>query len=174
MHDFFMQRLPDSFFKQDVLEVAPQLLGKKLFIRLDNGLYSSYIITETEAYRGEEDKACHACKGRTKRTEILYHSGGYIYVYLIYGMYWMLNFVTGNENVPQAVLIRGVEGVNGPGKVTKLLKIDKTFYGECLLKSERIFISDGAPKAEYYTTPRIGIEYASEYWRNVPWRFVML
>ena len=98
--------------------------------------------TEVEAYRGSEDRACHASKGRTPRTEIMYHEGGRLYVYLIYGMYWMLNVVTGGENDPQAVLIRGVENFPGPGKLTRSFGIDRTFYGEDLTISERIWFEE--------------------------------
>ena len=103
-----MRRLGESFFIRDVLDVAPELLGKILVIKKDSSIIQ-FPITEVEAYRGEEDLACHASKGRTSRTEIMYHQGGVIYVYLIYGMYWMLNFVTGGANQPQAVLIRGIK-----------------------------------------------------------------
>jgi DNA-3-methyladenine glycosylase len=129
------------------------------------------MITEVEAYKGEEDKACHASKGRTKRTEIMYHSGGHIYVYLIYGMYWMLNFVTGNEAEPQAVLIRGVEGLDGPGKLTKQLGLDSTYYGEHLCSSDRIWLEDRMLRPQMKTSGRIGIGYAGKPWINMPWRF---
>jgi DNA-3-methyladenine glycosylase len=133
----------------------------------------SYIITETEAYRGEEDLACHASKGKTPRNQIMYQHGGLVYVYLIYGMYWMLNFVTSFEGIPQAVLIRGIKGFTGPGKLTKHLQIDKSFYGENLEISERLFVTEGQSTVNYATTPRIGIEYAGEIWKNKPWRFVL-
>lgn len=100
-----MKRLDRSFFTRDVLEVAPDLLGKLLVIKRDDRI-EKYVITEVEAYRGEEDLACHASRGKTKRNEVMYDIGGKIYVYLIYGMYWMLNFVTGEKNMPQAALIR--------------------------------------------------------------------
>jgi DNA-3-methyladenine glycosylase len=141
----------------------------------DDGTIHKYIITEIEAYRGEEDLACHASKGRTNRTEIMYHEGGHLYVYLIYGMYWMLNFVTGEKNNPQAILIRGIDQFNGPGKLTKHLKIDKSFYGENLVTSDRIWIEINPEKSkrEIKTYPRVGIDYAGEIWKNKPWRFIM-
>lgn len=120
-----MKRLEQSFFKRDVLHVAPELLGKYL-IRNGNDQPERFMITEVEAYKGVDDLACHASKGRTARTEIMYASGGFIYVYLIYGMYWMLNFVTGKKNEPQAALIRGVDRISGPGRLTKILNIDKS------------------------------------------------
>jgi len=166
-------RLHNSFFLRDVLEVAPDLLGKYLVRKFPNGNIEKYLITETEAYRGEEDLACHASKGRTLRTEIMYHQGGLVYVYLIYGMYWMLNIVTGNENNPQAVLIRGINDFNGPGKLTKHLQIDKSFYGEDLNSSNRLWIEDNRnqSKLEILKTKRIGIDYAGDIWKNKLWRF---
>lgn len=166
-------RLERSFFERDVLEVAPDLLGKFLVRKIDNQIIR-LCITEVEAYRGEDDLACHASKGRTDRTEVMYWKGGYIYVYLIYGMYWMLNFVTSVEDNPQAVLIRGVEGYNGPGKLTKALRIDKMFNQQDIVNNELLWIEDADNcKADYITTPRIGIDYAGEIWKNKPWRFVL-
>jgi DNA-3-methyladenine glycosylase len=125
-----------------------------------------------EAYRGEEDKACHASKGRTSRTEIMYHPGGSIYVYLIYGMYWMLNFVTGDKNEPQALLIRGLEAITGPGRITRKLEIGSDFYGESLSDSARLWIENSDQKVAVQTGPRIGIAYAGEPWKTLPWRYV--
>lgn len=167
------KRLSREFFKRDVLDVAPQMIGKNMVIRLSDESYGKYQITEVEAYRGSEDKACHACRGRTPRTEILYHEGGKLYVYLIYGMYWMLNVVTGQENDPQAVLIRGLEYYNGPGKITKSFGIDRSFYGEDLDISERIWIEETGVSPFIRTGPRIGIDYAGEYWRSRPWRYFL-
>lgn len=117
-----------EFFRRDVLCVAPDLVGRILVRRLPDGTLLRARITETEAYRGAQDTACHACHGRTKRTEVLYHDGGTIYVYLCYGMHWMLNIVTGHVDEPQAVLIRAcADGANGPGKLTRRLQIDKAF-----------------------------------------------
>lgn len=163
--------LPIDFFRQDVLEVAPALVGKTLVRDFGEGKIKRYAITETEAYRGEIDLACHASKGRTPRTEVMYHSGGVVYVYLIYGMYWMLNFVTGPENSPQALLIRGIEGIRGPGKTGKELKIDRSFYGEPLNHENRIWIEDSGLSPVIQSAPRIGIDYAGEEWSQKPWRF---
>lgn len=164
------ERLGRVFFERDVLEVAPDLLGNYIMFVKNNSV-EKYKITEVEAYRGEEDKASHASKGRTSRTEIMYHNGGYIYVYLIYGMYWMLNFVTGEPDNPQAVLIRGVERLNGPGKLTRELGIDKSFYGEDLVTSNRIWLVNGESTSTYETSKRIGVEYAGNPWKDKPWRF---
>lgn len=168
-----MNRLGFEFFNRDVLKVAPDLLGKMLVRKYIDGSIQKYIITETEAYSGQNDLACHASKGRTPRTEVMFNKGGLIYVYLIYGMYYMLNIVTGAQDIPQAVLIRGIEGFTGPGKLTKALQIDKTFYAEDLINSERLWVEPGLHNITYKTTPRIGIDYAGEYWKNVEWRFVL-
>jgi len=166
-----IKRLERDFFTRDVLEVAPELLGKKLTVKSDNDLIGRFIISETEAYRGSDDKACHASRGRTPRTEIMYHEGGKLYVYFVYGMYWMLNIVTGKENDPQAVLIRGLENCPGPGRVTKLLGINRTFYGEDLIASDRIWIEESGIKPVYKSGPRIGVDYAGKIWKYKPWRY---
>lgn len=167
-------RLSDpSFFTRDVLTVAPELTGKYLVRQYPDGTTQAYLITETEAYRGEEDKACHASKGCTPRTQVMYEPGGVVYMYLIYGMYWMLNIVTGPASHPQAVLIRAIEGANGPGKLTRTLMLDRSFYGENLCTSDRIWIADAGLKPAIKTSPRIGIDYAGEFWANQPWRFIL-
>jgi len=162
-------KLTRDFFTCDVLKVAPELLGKILVCKVDDD-FLRYRITETEAYRGNEDLACHACKGRTVRTEAMFHTGGVLYVYLIYGMYWMLNVVTGCENDPQAVLIRGLEGLYGPGRLTRKLHINKSFYDEDLTVSSRIWMEDDGFKPPYQTGTRIGVDYAGE-WKDKLWRF---
>lgn len=166
-------KLNKDFYTEDVLVVAPSLLGKTLVVDLPGCGSLRYMITEVEAYRGEEDKACHAAKGRTKRTEVMYSEGGRVYVYFVYGMYWMLNIVTGREDDPQAVLIRGLEGINGPGRLTKKLSITGDLYGEDLTTSQRIWIEDNGIAPFYKTTPRIGIGYSGEPWILKPWRFII-
>ena len=113
-----MKRLDYAFFHRHALEVAPDLVGK-LLVHNDIALR----ISETEAYCGESDTACHAHKGRTKRTEVLYADAGTVYVYLCYGMHWLMNVITGEENDPQGVLIRACVEADGPGKLTKKLGI---------------------------------------------------
>lgn len=163
-----MNRLDSAFFRRDVLQVAPELPGKNLVV---NNV--PYLITEVEAYRGEEDLACHACKGRTSRTEIMYHEGGHLYVYLIYGMYWMLNIVTGEKDDPQAILIRGIEGFCGPGKLTRHLQIDRSYYGENICRSGRIWLENTSLSLPVGQSSRIGIEYAGKLWMEKPWRFFL-
>lgn len=167
------RKLDRSFFLRDVLNVAPELVGMVLTMRSGDNTTSRYLITETEAYRGEADRACHASRGRTPRTEIMYHEGGKIYVYFVYGMYWMLNFVTGDREEPQAALIRGIEGFNGPGRLTRALGIDRSYYGEDLTTSPRIWVEDIGHRPAIKTGKRIGIEYAGALWKNKPWRFYM-
>jgi DNA-3-methyladenine glycosylase len=169
-----VKRLKRSFFIRDVLHVAPELIGKTLVVRSEHNEIQRFMITETEAYRGAEDKACHASKGRTARTEVMYLEGGGIYVYFVYGMYWMLNFVAGEENEPQAALIRGIERHNGPGKLTKALNIDGSYYGEDLTVSDRIWVEDTGFMPEIRTGPRIGINYAGDPWIKKPWRYFII
>lgn len=166
-----MHRLDRNFYLRDVLEVAPDLVGKVLVRKFDDENTFRSRIIEVEAYRGGEDLACHASRGRTARTEVMFHAGGRIYLYLIYGMYWMLNFVTGLEDEPQAVLIRGLSDVCGPGRITRTLRIDKSYYGEDLVLSDRIWLENHDEHVQLETGPRIGIDYAGDYWKSMPWRF---
>lgn len=167
-----MARVDTDYFKNDVLEVAPGLVGKTLVRMWPNGEVSRYMITETEVYRGAEDLACHVSKGRTARTEVMYHEGGHIYVYLIYGMYWMLNFVTGEMDNPQAVLIRGIEGFDGPGKLTKHLQVDRGFYGKLLSEEAGLWVENPGLEVKIKTGSRVGINYAGEPWISKPWRYM--
>jgi DNA-3-methyladenine glycosylase len=100
----------------------------------------------------------------------MYLHGGLVYMYFISGMYWMMNIVTEKENIPQAVLIRGIQGYNGPGKITRALGIDRSFYGEDLTVSELIWIEESGINPQFKTSPRIGVDYAGE-WKDKPWRF---
>ncbi len=169
------KRIEKDFLTGDVLDLAPALLGMQIVRHDGTGNLSTFTITETEAYRGEEDLACHVSRGRrTTRTEIMYQEGGVLYVYLVYGMHWMLNIVTGREEEPQAVLLRGVQGVQGPGRVTKALGIDKSFKGEDLTLSPRIWLQNRGISLPYKAAPRIGIDYAGPVWKNKPWRFVAI
>jgi len=168
------QRLSQKFFQQDVIKVAPKLLGKVLVRRFENQTIQKYTITEVEAYRGKDDFACHAHKGKTKRTEVMFREGGLVYVYLIYGIHWLLNIVTGIENDASAILIRGIDDISGSGRVGKILQIDKSFYGEDLSASPRIWIEDSGSVIKYKTSPRVGIYYAGEPWVSKPWRFTII
>lgn len=167
------EKLLRQFFVRDVLDVAPDIPGKTLVIRMPDNSLGRFVITEVEAYRGLDDKACHASKGRTTRTEVMFHEGGKLYVYLIYGVYWMLNIVTGDINEPQAILIRGLDKYDGPGKLTRSIGIDKSYYGEDITTSDRIWIEDSGIFPVIKTASRIGINYAGEYWKTRPWRYYL-
>lgn len=166
------RRLDKDFFDRDCLEVAPDLVGKILVHRLPDGTELRERIAETEAYRGEEDKGCHASKGRTNRTELLYGESGIIYIYLCYGMHWLINVITGGKNNPQGVLFRAGEVHDGPAKLTKYLKLDGACNGERLWENSEIWIEDDGFAPEIRTAPRVGIDYAGEYWRDIEWRFI--
>ncbi len=165
--------LENDFFHKDCLDLAPDLIGKILVRRLDNGEEIRIRITETEAYRGTEDKACHASKGRTPRTELLYHESGIIYVYLCYGIHWLMNIISGEKDQPQGVLFRAGENFEGPAKLTKRLEVDKSFNGESFTGNPRIWIEDDGKRFNIKTAKRVGINYAGEEWINKPWRFIL-
>lgn len=165
-------KLTDDFFERDVLDVAPDLVGKVLVRRLPDGSELRERIAETEAYRGEEDKGCHASKGRTPRTELLYGKSGRIYVYLCYGMHWLMNVITGEDGQPQGVLIRAGEIHDGPAKLTKFMQIDGSFNGEPVSCNERIWIEDDGYRPKIKTAPRVGIDYAGDHWKSIEWRFI--
>ena len=156
----------------DAVTLAPKLLGK-LLCRKTGRKILRLRITETEAYYGEDDTACHAHKGKTERTAIMYENGGHAYIYLCYGVHWLLNVVSGKKDFPEAVLIRGVEGFPGPGKLTKQLQIDKSLNGENLAVSKRLWIEDDGSRPVFRPTKRIGIDYASERDKNRLWRFTV-
>ena len=166
-----MKRIDENLYSLNAVDLAPLLLGKLLCVKKDNKV-TALRITETEAYFGEEDTACHAHKGRTQRTEILYSKGGKVYVYLCYGIHSLMNIISGEEDHPEGVLIRGVEGYNGPGKLTKHLGIDRSFNNLSAIDSDIIWIADDGFEAQkIFTSPRIGIDYATEEYRNKLWRF---
>lgn len=167
--------LTQFYYDRPVLRVAEELLGKYLVRLYADGTQEAYMITETESYDGEKDLACHASKGRTKRTEVMYGSAGHWYVYLCYGMYYMLNVVTGSVGYPAAVLIRGLSDANGPGILTKKLGITKELNGKSLSKTAGLWIEDRGTifaKKDIIRTPRIGVGYAKE-WADKPYRFVI-
>lgn len=164
--------LKKEFFARGCLETAPDLVGKIIVRTLPGGEELRLRITETEAYCGEEDTACHASKGRTKRNEILYGEAGVIYVYLCYGIHWLMNIVTGETGTPEATLIRACEIYNGPGKLTKCLRVDKSFNYQKIYDNPLIRIEDDGLRPEIIAKPRIGIDYATPEYRDKPWRFI--
>lgn len=161
-----------EFFQRDTQEVARNLVG--CFLIVDE---EPHMITDTEGYLGEEDTASHARFGKTERSKIMYGPPGVVYVYLIYGLHHMLNIVTQPEGQPGAVLIRGIEGYDGPGKLTSHLGITKKDYnGKALGRETGVWIEGRSEEFDpdnIQTAQRIGIDYATEEWVNKPLRFVL-
>lgn len=158
--------MDQKFYERDAVTVAKDLVGKVLVCG-----EKRLRISETEAYWGENDTACHAHKGRTQRTEVMYAQGGTIYVYLCYGMHWMLNIVTGREDDPQAVLIRACTEAPGPGKLTKALGITGQLNRSHILKQNVLKIEDDGFKCDIKADKRVGIGYAAQEDQNRLWRF---
>ena len=167
-----MKRLQYEFYHRPCLEVARELVGKVLVHRTDGG-ESRLRISETEAYCGEEDTACHAHKGRTKRTEVLYADAGTIYVYLCYGIHWLLNIVTGEKEQPQAVLIRACFDAPGPGRLTKQLGITGELNQKSVLGIDDLWIEDDGFRCQIAEDKRVGIGYASQEDQEKLWRFIL-
>ncbi len=175
-------RLRRGFFLQPTLKVSRDLLGKYL-VHEYKGKKLAGMIVETEAYIGRRDRAAHSYGGRrTKRTEVEYGIGGHVYIYMVYGMHYQLNFVTAGKDEPECVLIRalipaeGVKGkTDGPGKLCKALHLDRSLYGADLCApGARLYLEDRGvkiPAREIKKGPRIGIDYAGPYWSRVHWRF---
>ncbi len=170
-----MKQLPSSFFNRPTLDVAHDLIGCYL-VRKRGEKIEHYMITETEAYVGPHDLACHSSKGRTKRTEIMYRPAGYIYVYFVYGIHWMLNVVTESEGYPAAVLIRGLESMKGPAILTKKLAITGAFNDTKFSKKTGLWIEareKDIPKKMIERATRIGVDYAGPIWAKKKYRFVL-
>ena len=164
--------LKKDYFLRPATEVAPDLIGKTLCRSTNEGVIRARI-TETECYFGEEDTACHAHKGKTERTKVMYEEGGVTYVYLCYGMHALLNIVTGPKDHPEAVLIRGIDVTKGPGRSTKFMHITTKDNSLPLCKESGIWIEDdGTKPPKIRRTPRIGIDYASKRDRERKWRYV--
>ena len=189
-----IKRLDREFYKQDAVSAAKNLLGKLLIREIEDELIITKIV-ETEAYLGAEDKASHAfANNRTERTKVMFKEGGYAYIYLIYGMHYLLNIVTGKENSPEAVLIRALEPLegfdllkknrkiksekladltNGPGKLTQALNIDKRFNNYDLVEGDILYLGEDSENKEspvIKSAKRINIDYAEEY-KYKEWRF---
>ncbi|WP_164995810.1 DNA-3-methyladenine glycosylase [Miniphocaeibacter massiliensis] len=161
-----MNKLRFDFFNRDVLEVANDLIGKSLVYN-----NKKYIITELEIYKGEEDTACHAKNGKTERNKVLYEEAGTIYVYLCYGIHNLFNIVTGEKGEPQAILIRGLDNIYGPGKITKKLGIDRSFNNKSIINNSLIYVEDNYFLFKYTKNKRIGINYASINDKNRLWNY---
>ena len=164
-------RISSSLFLLPATELAPLLIGKLLCRRTTQGVLRLRI-TETECYYGEEDSACHAHRGPTQRNAPMYLHGGYTYIYLCYGIHNLLNIVSGPEGHPEAVLIRGVEGYSGPGKLTKAMSIDRSLNSIDLNESNEIWLEDDGITVPFHTDRRVGIDYADPIDRDRPWRYI--
>jgi DNA-3-methyladenine glycosylase len=157
----------------DTVGLARWLLGKEL-VRTRGGRERTLRITEVEAYDSERDLACHASRGRTPRTETLYLAGGVWYVYFVYGMHHMLNLVTGPEGRPAAVLIRGLDTLSGPGRLTRALGIDLSLNRSAARPESGLHLEDAGvdiPKRLIRASPRVGVDYAGPLWAGKLWRF---
>ena len=167
------KRLDRDTYLMSAKRLAPYLIGK-LLCRNEDGNIIKYRITETECYCGEEDTACHAHKGKTERTKVLYEIGGTSYVYLCYGIHSLFNVVSGESGHPEAVLIRGVEGFDGPGRLTKAMKIDRSLNGIDMTVSDKLWIEDDGFKCSYRRDRRVGIDYATPKYRDILWRYILV
>lgn len=163
------------FATNDTVTLARSLIGKFL-VRKIGKKECVFMITEVEAYDGHDDKASHAHKGKTARNEIMFGRAGYWYIYFTYGMHWLLNIVTGEKEYPAAILLRGVEGVSGPARLTKKLSIDKKLHGTRASKASGLWIEDRGvvvPPQQINATPRVGVDYAGS-WKHKKYRFVLV
>ncbi|MBM4120976.1 MAG: DNA-3-methyladenine glycosylase [Nitrospira sp.] len=169
--------LSPAFFRRDTLQVARDLLGKHLVRKSETGLLAGRII-EVEAYVGPEDRASHASRGKTARTEVMFGRAGVAYVYLVYGMHHCFNVVTDREGYPAAILVRAVEVdgqglVDGPGRLCRHFHIDRTLNKWDLTLGEELWLEDRGGRvsaSRIVRAPRIGVDYAGE-WAKKPWRF---
>lgn len=162
------------FFDRPADRVARELLGAMLVVRGADGRATRHVVHETEAYLGAHDLACHGTRGMTARNAVMFGPAGCWYVYLCYGMHWMLNIVTSAEGVPAAVLVRGAGAFTGPGRVTKGLGIDRGFDGRPATRATGLWFETGVavPGRLVARTPRIGVGYAGA-WAEKPLRFVV-
>ncbi len=166
---------PERWRHRGTVRLARGLLGKFL-VRTRDGVAEARMITEVEAYDGERDLACHARAGRTARTATMYRAGGCWYVYLCYGVHEMLNLVTGPEDWPAAVLIRGVAAADGPGRLTRALGIDRRLDGTAATPASGLHLEDRGvrvPRTWVRATRRVGVAFAGPVWAAKPWRFLI-
>ena len=170
------QRLPPvlgpDFFGRNADTVARDLIGKAL-VREQAGTRTSYMITETEAYLGEHDLASHSARGRTQRTEVMFGPPGVLYIYLVYGMHWMINVVTGAPEHAAAVLIRSAGPFTGPGRLARGLQISSALNGVQAEPSAGLWFEDASVATTFriQAGPRIGIDYAGPAWSRRKLRF---
>ena len=166
--------LSSSFYDRPTLEVADDLIGKMLCRRINNRIVKMPL-TEVEAYDGFDDKASHAHRGKTARNAVMFGPSGRWYVYLCYGVHWLLNMVAGPEEYPAAILIRGAGNIQGPGRLTRELQIDHRFNARYADRDSGLWIEDCGFTAAADTiqrTARVGVNYAGS-WSHKPYRFVL-
>ncbi|MEQ1654406.1 MAG: DNA-3-methyladenine glycosylase [Nitrospira sp.] len=168
--------LPRAYFSRPTVTVARSLVGKYLVRAIEGRILAGRVV-EVEAYVGPKDKACHASKGRTQRTDVMFGPAGIAYVYLIYGMYHCLNVVTEREEFPSAILIRAIELegelIDGPGRLCRALEIDRGLNRADLTEGESLWFEDRGvvlKRGELGSHARIGVDYAGA-WAQKPWRF---
>jgi DNA-3-methyladenine glycosylase len=164
--------LQPAFFERRADVVARALLAKTLMRRLGNKSVAVTIL-ETEAYLGPHDLACHAARGRTARTNVMYGPPGTLYIYFVYGLHWMLNVVTGPEGYPAAVLIRAAGHASGPAILTRELSIDGALNGRLAEPRSGLWFENGKATGRVIATPRIGVAYAGPHWSARKLRFVL-
>lgn len=168
--------LKQNFFNRPTLVVAKELLG--CFLCRQIGKKTIRLkITEVEAYDGPKDKASHSHRGKTARNTPMFGEAGKFYVYFTYGIHWMLNVVTGPENYPAAILIRGTDEVVGPARLTKFLSIDKSFNEKPATRKTGLWFEERKEKVNPKTIkqmPRVGVAYAGPVWSKKPYRFVLV
>jgi len=163
-----------GFRTKNTVALARRLLGQVLVRTFPDGRQERHVITEVEAYHGERDRASHASRGRTRRNTPMFAPGGVWYVYLCYGVHEMLNLVTGPRDFPAAILIRGVAGLAGPGRLTKALAIDRRLNGTPAAPVSGLHLETAGvrvPRRLVHAAPRIGVDYAGPVWARKPWRF---
>ncbi|MCC5845390.1 MAG: DNA-3-methyladenine glycosylase [Verrucomicrobia bacterium] len=167
------KQLATSFFARSTVTVARDLLGRRLVRCHGDGRMTEGMITETEAYDGFEDRASHAHRGMTRRNAVMFGPPGVIYLYLCYGVHWLLNITTREEGYPTAVLIRGMEGVSGPGRLTKHLELSGEENTLPLGRTAGLWVAAGnpVPEASVARSARVGVDYAGPEWSRMPWRF---
>jgi len=181
--------LEPKFFDRPAVKVGRAMLGKYL-VRIQNGKELALPINEVEIYDGFADRASHAYRGKTTRNQVMFGDAGHLYVYFVYGMYWMLNVVVGKKDYPAAILIRGAGHLKGPGKLTKAFNIDKKLNGKIAAPAIGLWFEDrGFPRPNRRSggrefrsgkktlhikkLPRVGVAYAGPQWATKPYRFIL-
>ena len=168
--------LEPSFFNRQALIVGRNLLGKYI-VRAERGKEVSLPITEIEVYDGLEDRASHAFRGKTLRNKVMWSDAGFLYVYFVYGMHWLLNVVVGKKDYPAAILIRGAGDISGPARLTAHFNITSAQNGKLASPANGVWFEDRGlriGRGGYKRLPRVGVAYAGKEWEKKPYRFVVI